>query len=234
MGNKILAVLFVLLSISACGNKSSNDKVNVRVKTENKVENKTNTATDKDTKNGKEEVAKKSDKNLSKESDEAQAFFKTIEAKKFAIPSVASKVESILLYNDGYFDGMIKSGNGDAAYIGLYNGKLDYVEKIDDLTYKVKLAKLEMETPTGQEEQINMGGIDINVTYVDWTFFKEDNIGSEYLIHLPKTKVSSLDDTNRKMLEMVDKYIKDDNANIFFIEALDDKSGLMYEFIREN
>lgn len=234
MGKKILAVLFVLLSISACGNKSSNDKVNVRVKTENKVENKTNTATDKDTKNGKEEVAKKSDKNLSKESDEAQAFFKTIEAKKFAIPSVASQVESIFLYNDGYFDGMIKSGNGDAAYIGLYNGKLDYVEKIDDLTYKVKLAKLEMETPTGQEEQINMGGIDVNVEYVDWSFFREDNIGSEYLIHLPKTKVSSLDDTNRQMLEMADKYIKDDNANIFFIEVLDDKPGLMYEFIREN
>lgn len=231
MGKKILAVLFVLLSISSCGNKNSNDKVNVRVKTENKVENKTNTKNDTD---DKKEVAEKSDKNLSKESDEAQAFFKTIEAKKFAIPSVASKVESIFLYNDGYFDGMIKSGNGDAAYIGLYNGKLDYVEKIDDLTYKVKLAKLEMETPTGQEEQINMGGIDVNVEYVDWSFFREDNIGSEYLIHLPKTKVSSLDDTNRQMLEMVDKYIKDDNANIFFIEALDDKSGLMYEFIREN
>ena len=231
MGKKILAVLFVLLSISACGNKNSNDKVNVRVKTENKVENKTKTKNDTD---DKKEVAKKSDKNLPKENDEAQAFFKTIEAKKFAIPSVASKVESIFLYNDGYFDGMIKSGNGDAAYIGLYNGKLDYVEKIDDLTYKVKLAKLEMETPTGQKEQINMEGIDINVEYVDWTFFKEDNVGSEYLIHLPKTKVSSLDDTNRKMLEMVDKYIKDDNANIFFIEALDDKSGLMYEFIREN
>ena len=231
MGKKILAVLFVLLSISACGNKNSNDKVNVRVKTENKVENKTNTKNDTD---DKKEVAEKSDKNLSKESDEAQAFFKTIEAKKFAIPSVASKVESIFLYNDGYFDGMIKSGNGDAAYIGLYNGKLDYVEKIDDLTYKVKLAKLEMETPTGQEEQINMEGIDINVEYVDCTFFKEDKIGSEYLIHLPKTKVSSLDGTNRKMLEMVDKYIKDDNANIFFIEALDDKPSLMYEFIREN
>lgn len=231
MGKKILAVLFVLLSISACGNKNSNDKVNVRVKTENKVENKTNTKNDTD---DKKEVAEKSDKNLSKESDEAQAFFKTIEAKKFAIPSVASKVESIFLYNDGYFDGMIKSGNGDAAYIGLYNGKLDYVEKIDDLTYKVKLAKLEMETPTGQEEQINMEGIDINVTYVDGTFFNEDKIGSEYLIHLPKTKVSSLSDTNRQLLEMVDPYIKDDNANIFFIEALDDKSGLMYEFIREN
>lgn len=231
MGKKILAVLFVLLSISACGNKNSNDKVNVRVKTENKVKNKTNTKNDTD---NKKEVAEKSDKNLSKESDEAQAFFKTIEAKKFAIPSVASKVESIFLYNDGYFDGMIKSGNGNAAYIGLYNGKLDYVEKIDDLTYKVKLAKLEMETPTGQEEKINMEGIDVNVTYVDWTFFKKDMIGSEYLIHLPKTKVSSLDDTNRQMLEMVDKYIKDDNANIFFIEALDDKPGLMYEFIREN
>ncbi len=231
MGKKILAVLLVLLSISACGNKNSNDKVNVRVKTENKVENKTNTKNDTD---NKKEVAEKSDKNLTKESDEAQAFFKTIEAKKFAIPSVASKVESIFLYNDGYFDGMIKSGNGDAAYIGLYNGKLDYVEKIDDLTYKVKLAKLEMETPTGQEEQINMEGIDVNVTYVDWTFFKEDKIGSEYLIHLPKTKVSSLDDTNRQLLEMVDPYIKDDNANIFFIETLDDKSGLMYEFIREN
>lgn len=234
MGKKILAALFVLLSISACSNKSSNNKVNVKVKTENKVENKTNTATGKDTKNDKEEVAKKENKDLSKENDEAHEFFKTIEAKKFAIPSVASQVESIFLYEDGYFDGMIKSGNGDAAYIGLYNGKLDYVEKIDDLTYKVKLAKLEMETPTGQEEQINMGGIDINVEYVDWSFFKEDNIGSEYLIHLPKTKVSSLDDTNRQMLEMVDKYIKDDNANIFFIEALDDKSGLMYEFIREN
>lgn len=234
MGKKILAVLFVVLSISACGNKSSNDKVNVRVKTENKVENKTNTATDKDSKNGKEEIANKENKDLSKENDESQAFFKTIEAKKFAIPSVASKVESIFLYNDGYFDGMIKSGNGDAAYIGLYNGKLDYVEKIDDLTYKVKLAKLEMETPTGQEDQINMEGIEINVEYVDWTFFKEYNIGSEYLIHLPKTKVSSLNDTNRQMLEMADPYIKDDNANIFFIEALDDKSGLMYEFIREN
>lgn len=231
MGKKILAVLFVLFSISVCGNKNSNDKVNVRVKTENKVENKTNTKNDTD---DKKEVAEKSDKNLSKESDEAQAFFKTIEAKKFAIPSVASKVESIFLYNDGYFDGMTKSGNGDAAYIGLYNGKLDYVEKIDDLTYKVKLAKLEMETPTGQEEQINMEGIDVNVTYVDLSFFKEDMIGSEYLIHLPKTKVSSLDDTNRQMLEMADKYIKDDNANIFFIEALDDKPGLMYEFIREN
>lgn len=231
MGKKILAVLFVLLSISACGNKNSNDKVNVRVKTENKVENKTKTKNDKD---DKKEVAEKSDKNLPKENDEAKAFFKTIEAKKFDIPSASSRVESIFLYNDGYFDGMIKSGNGDAAYIGLYNGKLDYVEKIDDLTYKVKLAKLEMETPTGQKEQINMEGIDINVEYVDWSFFKEDNIGSEYLIHLPKTKVSSLDDTNRQMLEMVDKYIKDDNANIFFIEALDGKPGLMYEFIREN
>ena len=234
MVKKILAVLFVLLSMSACVNKNSNDKVNVRVKTENKIENKTNTATDKDTKNGKEEVANKENKDLSKENDEAQAFFKTIEAKKFAIPSVASQVESIFLYNDGYFDGMIKIGNGDAAYIGLYNGKLDYVEKIDDLTYKVKLAKLEMETPTGQKDQINIGGININVEYVDWSFFKEDKIGSEYLIHLPKTKVSSLEDTNRQMLEKLDPYIKDDNANIFFIEALDDKSGLMYEFSREN
>ena len=234
MGKKILAVLFVLLSISACGSKNANDKVNVRVKTENKVENKTNTATDKDTKNGKEEVANKENKDLSKENDEAKEFFKTIEAKKFAIPSVASKVESIFLYNDGYFDGMIKSGNGDAAYIGLYNGKLDYVEKIDDLTYKVKLAKLEMETPTSQEEQINMGGFDINVKYRDGSFFNEDKIGSEYLIHLPKTKVSSLDDSDRKMLEMVDKYVKDDNANIFFIEAVGDKPDLMYEFIREN
>lgn len=234
MGKKILAALFVLLSISACSNKSSNNKVNVKVKTENKVENKTNTATGKDTKNDKEEVAKKENKDLSKENDEAHEFFKTIEAKKFAIPSVASQVESIFLYEDGYFDGMVKSGNGDAAYISLYNGKLDYVEKIDELTYKVKLAKLETETPTDKEEQINMGGFDINVKYRDGSFFKEDKIGSEYLIHLPKTKVSSLDDTNRKMLEMVDKYIKDDNANIFFIEALDDKSGLMYEFIREN
>lgn len=50
MGKKILAVLFVLLSISACGNKNSNDKVNVRVKTENKVENKTNTKNDTDDK----------------------------------------------------------------------------------------------------------------------------------------------------------------------------------------
>ncbi len=65
MGKKILAVLFVLLSISACGSKNANDKVNVRVKTENKVENKTNTATDKDTKNGKEEVANKENKDLS-------------------------------------------------------------------------------------------------------------------------------------------------------------------------
>lgn len=234
MGKKILAVLFVLLSISACGNKSSNDKVNVRVKTENKVENKTNTATDKDTKNGKEEVAKKENKDLSKENDESKEFFKTIEAKKFAIPSIASQVESIFLYNDGYFDGMIKSGNGDAAYIGLYNGKLDYVEKIDELTYKVKLAKLEMETPTNEKEQINMGGLDINVTYIDGTFFNEDKIGSEYVIHLPKTKVSSLDDSNRQMLETVDQYIRDDNANIFFIEYADGKPGLMYEFIREN
>lgn len=231
MGKKILAVLFVLLSISACGSKNANDKVNVRVKTENKVENKTKTKNDK---NDKKVVAEKSDKNLPKENDEAKTFFKTIEAKKFDIPSASSRVESIFLYNDGYFDGMIKSGNGDAAYIGLYNGKLDYVEKIDNLTYKVKLAKLEMETPTGQKEQINMGGLDINVTYIDGTFFNEDKIGSEYLIHLPKTKVSSLDDTNRQMLEMVDKYIKDDNANIFFIEALDGKPGLMYEFIREN
>lgn len=231
MGKKILAVLFVLLSISACGSKNANDKVNVRAKTENKVENKTKTKNDKD---DKKVVAEKSDKNLPKENDEAKTFFKTIEAKKFDIPSASSRVESIFLYNDGYFDGMIKSGNGDAAYIGLYNGKLDYVEKIDNLTYKVKLAKLEMETPTGQKEQINMGGLDINVTYIDGTFFNEDKIGSEYLIHLPKTKVSSLDDTNRQMLEMVDKYIKDDNANIFFIEALDGKPGLMYEFIREN
>lgn len=231
MGKKILAVLFVLLSISACGSKNANDKVNVRAKTENKVENKTKTKNDK---NDKKVVAEKSDKNLPKENDEAKTFFKTIEAKKFDIPSASSRVESIFLYNDGYFDGMIKSGNGDAAYIGLYNGKLDYVEKIDNLTYKVKLAKLEMETPTGQKEQINMGGLDINVTYIDGTFFNEDKIGSEYLIHLPKTKVSSLDDTNRQMLEMVDKYIKDDNANIFFIEALDGKPGLMYEFIREN
>lgn len=231
MGKKILAVLFVLLSISACGNKSSNDKVNVRVKTENKVENKTNTKNDTD---DKKEVAEKSDKNLSKESDGAQTFFKTIEAKKFAIPSVASQVESIFLYEDGYFDGMVKSGNGDAAYISLYNGKLDYVEKIDELTYKVKLAKLETETPTDKEEQINMGGFDINVKYRDGSFFNEDKIGSEYLIHLPKTKVSSLDDSDRKMLEMVDKYVKDDNANIFFIEAVGDKPGLMYEFIREN
>lgn len=231
MGKKILAVLFVLLSISACGSKNANDKVNVRVKTENKVENKTKTKNDKD---DKKVVAEKSDKNLPKENDEAKTFFKTIEAKKFTIPSVASQVESIFLYNDGYFDGMIKSGNGDAAYIGLYNGKLDYLEKIDELTYKVKLAKLEMETPTNEKEQINMGGLDINVTYIDGTFFNEDKIGSEYVIHLPKTKVSSLDDTNRQMLETVDKYIRDDNANIFFIEYADDKPGLMYEFIREN
>lgn len=235
MFKKVIILALACLSLNSCGKKDISQSEDPKSLREDIVQKEEINQRDKKEENKEDkEIKGKAKEDPYKESDEALAFYKTIEGKKFTIPSVASLVESIFFYNDGYFDGMIKSGNGDALYLGLYNGKIDYVEKLDDLTYKVKLAKFEMETPTSEKEKINLEGFDVNLTYRDGGFFNGDLVGNEYLIHLPKTQISSLDESTRKLLSMVGKASEGDTTNIYLIKGLSDRSGVMYEFIRED
>lgn len=235
MFKKVIILALACLSLNSCGKKDISQNEDPKSLREDIVQKEEINQADKKEENKEDkEIKGKAKEDTYKESDEALAFYKTIEGKKFTIPSVRSLVESIFFYNDGYFDGMIKSGNGDALYLGLYNGKIDYVEKLDDLTYKVKLAKFEMETPTSEKEKINLEGFDVNLTYRDGGFFNGDLVANEYLIHLPKTQISSLDESTRKLLSMVGKASEGDTTNIYLIKGLGDRSGVMYEFIKED
>lgn len=225
MKNKLILLLLLALSLTSCKGAESPNSDELVLSGEISQSNKDESNIGKNASNEE----KVQEKTRSKEEDE---FFKSIENKKFFIRGYDEAIESIYFYQDGYFDGAVKNGNGYQIGVGLFDGKFDFVEKVDDLTYKIKLVRLEND-PAAQKDEINIDGINVEVNNLDPTFTKKEDIGKEYLVHLPETKLESFGE-NQGTIEFLDEYIRDGEIKVYILEKLDDSQGFMSEFIKEN
>lgn len=143
-------------------------------------------------------------------------------------------IESIYFYKNGYFDGVNKGGNGGYIGMGLYNGKFDIKEKLSDTSYLINLRRIDYDTNTGKEKDINFNNSNWHFKYTEALFFSNDMVGKDFVLYLPKTKFSSLDENEQINMKMLNHHISNDMINIYAIEKKqDDYKGFMTEFIKE-
>lgn len=172
---------------------------------------------------------KPKEKEVVKKSDPYQDIYDEIEGKKFYFNSDASYYGSIYFYRDGYFDGSDVSGNGGHVNISFFNGKFNIVKKVDDLTYKIKLARLAYDEPK-QKEQLfaDENGMHTLVHYVNQSVLDKKSINPDiqdpeyYYLRLPQTKISSLSEQQLRGLGLsYDTASEDGNLGVFAITSKD-------------
>lgn len=164
----------------------------------------------------KEEVVK---------SDPYQDVYNDIEGKKFYLDPGTSMVEAIYFYEDGYFDGMNKSGNDNQRAVSLYNGKFDIVEKIDNSTYKLKLVRLDYDVDPGKLESISYGGLVCDVHYGE-TYIFGDMVNDYLYLYYPDKNPAELDEVILGAMEQ-SGYKPTGNTLGKFVIGLDGGTGLM-------
>lgn len=199
MKKKILLVLSLALTLTSCFGKkdSPQDQVKDQTPTEEISQSLESIESAEDV-----EDEKKEEKEVVKEnSNSYQDIYDELEGKKFYLDPGTSMAESIYFYEDGYFDGMNKSGDGNRRGISLYNGKFDIVEKIDDTTYKMKLVRLDYDEEPGKMENISYDGLVYDVYYGETNIFA-DSVGDYFNLLLPYKKISEVDQINMEAMEM--------------------------------
>lgn len=178
---------------------------------------------------------------VNKEVKESSGPYKDIydelEGKEFFMGEAGSYGEAIYFYRDGYFDGMAFTGNGGHENDSLFNGKFDIVEKIDDLTYKIKLTRLDFEDLGKKEELARHGDFPLLRTFENMSVFDggNDYIPKEtpeyHILYLPYTKRSSLGENilycfdmslrnSSKNPDILGRYAISDGDSITFAEVI--------------
>lgn len=232
MKKKILLVLSLALTLTSCFGKkdSTQDQAKNQTPTE-EISQSLESIESVESAEGVEnaENEKKEEKEVVKEDPNPyQDIYDELEGKKFYLDPGTSMVESIYFYEDGYFDGMNKSGDGNRRGISLYNGKFDIVEKIDDTTYKMKLVRLDYDEEPGKMENISYDGLVYDVYYGETNIFG-DSLGDYFNLLLPYKKISEVDQTNMGAMEMSGYHANRDILGRFAI-GKDNGTALM-EFI---
>lgn len=184
MKKRIIYLFAFLLIFTACGGKETKDS------DANKRQDRVS-----------EENLSSKDQDKEKEGPYAD-IYKDLKGIKLANMGAGSAIEAIYFYKDGYFDGGFKTGNDVYRGIGLYNGKFNIIEKIDENSYKLKLVRLDYDTPTGKEDRKNYDGLDAEITYLESPMFTKDNLGDEYTLYLPNTKMSTYNEDQKTGLMM--------------------------------
>lgn len=210
MKNKVILILALGLGLTGClGKKENKEEVTnpPPPKIEESVES-VESPSNEDVEEAKEEV---------KESNSPyQDIYDEIEGKEFFMGAAGSYGEYIFFYRDGYFDGMAFTGNGGYENDSLFNGKFDIVEKIDDLTYKIKLSRLDYEKIDKKEEIVSIDGHKIKKTYENMSVLDSENDYMPiekvdyYILYLPYTKRESLSES---ILNSFDMGVKDSKKN---------------------
>ncbi|MDD7463575.1 MAG: hypothetical protein SOW41_08380 [Anaerococcus sp.] len=186
---------------------------------------------------------KKEDVKEVKESKESSTpykdIYKELEGKEFFMGGEGSYGEAIYFYRDGYFDGMAFTGNGGHENDSLFNGKFDIVEKVDDLTYKIRLAKLDYEDFGKDQELVRYDNFHLLRTFENMSVLDNDNeyLPKEkvdfYTLYLPYTKRDSISEGVLRCFDMSLRNTKGNSEILGRFAISDDNYTTFAETIKE-
>lgn len=215
MKKKILTILALGIILSSCSRVKDdfNNLIRLgRIKAGKEIEDRTFDDTDndiladndddydleKDDDNSKIEVKEKK-KSTNKE--EKSALFAGLQG-KIIYDCIADSGERLYFRKDGNFDGITLYGDGMDMSYSLFKGQFSNPKKIDDNTYTVRLTKFTYQTP--KSDSFIDG--EATIRYTDSINFNPSQLGEEFTIHLPDSKITDLE--NRGYT--VDLYYKPD------------------------
>lgn len=238
----IIAILSLTFIFTACSKDegdldlSSVEKIELSkkdkgLKTIDDLDDGENEGKEKKEKNDKKKVEKK-------DSGETINLFAELAGKEF-MTYPASGSDRIYFHKDGNVDGASYYGNGNMASTNLYKAKFDFVEKVDDKTYKVKLANFDYQSPVDKTEKLDYHGFEFIHNYIRPLYLDDKMVGDVYTIRLPKTKLESFSQNDQDFLKTYnDDYIKNGNINIFTISKKtpdsNKESVIMTEVVGDN
>ena len=201
MKKKILIFLSLAMALTSCkGPKEEMEEPIKKVEIEaskgleenkDKEISKKEKEKDKNTEKDKKEEKEKLSEN--KKEIESNPIFAELEGKEF-LSYLSNGSEHIIFYEDGRFDGSWWSGDGVSMLANLYTGQFSDPKKLDDLTYSIKLKKLEYQSPTSGTDTRD----GLSIRYVESQYFDKKMIGDEYIVHLPGTSLADLDNKGIK------------------------------------
>lgn len=122
--------------------------------------------------------------------NEVQWIYNELTGKSFIFSSGAGAWRTAFTFTDnGEFSGTYSDANGAEIFVSEFNGQFTINEEIDEFTYLLDLANLEITSKTGKEEQDG----DMTITYVDEPhgFPSGSSTFELYLPYKPKSEVSN-------------------------------------------
>lgn len=216
MKKQILAMLGLALVLAGCKPIEEETKEpikKVEIEASKSLENNEDKETskkeeDKETPKDKKEEEEKISEN--KKEIESNPLFADLEGKEFQT-FLSNGSERIYFYEDGRFDGSWWSGDGISMLANLYTGQFSEPKKLDDLTYSIKLEKLEYQSPTSGTDTRDVQSI----RYVESEYFDKKMIGNEYIVHLPGTSLDIFDKDNTMYMYDYDPDVVDGKLQVY-------------------
>ena len=123
------------------------------------------------------------------ETDEFQWIYDELAGKSFIFSSgVGAWRTAFTFIDNGEFSGIYSDANGPEIFVSEFIGQFDIKEEVDEFTYLLDLAELEVTSETGKEEQDG----EMIITYVDEPhgFPSGSSTFELYLPYKPKSDVS--------------------------------------------
>lgn len=191
MSKKYL-LLSSLLALTACGaDNVSVDKEEIEEPSSELVEVQQVTP-DEEIKDGDEEPVEtlvEVEEPGEVETDEFQWIYDELAGKSFIFSSgVGAWRTAFTFIDNGEFSGIYSDANGPEIFVSEFIGQFDIKEEVDEFTYLLDLAELEVTSETGKEEQDG----EMIITYVDEPhgFPSGSSTFELYLPYKPKSDVS--------------------------------------------
>ena len=135
------------------------------------------------------------------EGTEAEFSFADVSDRLFSFSSGAGAWSTSLFINsDGSFEGLYNDSDmgdsgegypGGTRYSCSFKGRFDSLERVDEFTYKMRLASLEFEQEPGREELAD------DVRYIYSTAYGLDG-GEEFYLYLPGAELAKLPEEYRR------------------------------------
>lgn len=205
----IIGILFLTLS-AGCGKTNDSqiqnpviEKVPVNQSTEDQ-------SVEEHSQEGQQNVQQQEDRNSEtqqKEGAEEEFSFADLSDWLFSFSSgVGAWSTELFINSDGSFEGLFNDSDmGDSGeaypngtrYSCSFKGRFDSLERVDEFTYKMKLASLEFAEEPGKEELAD------DVRYIYSTAYGLDD-GEEFYLYLPGAKLAQLPEGYRSWVGYYD------------------------------
>lgn len=239
MKRKIILGLFLVLSLTACKKEKNIESVPSQIE-ESKDLKKIGDLKDESNEKSEEKKDEEKPKEKAKKKPVKQGeitrtglykdVYDRLKGKKLSL-SGGSMVEALYFYEDGFFDGVEKGGNGGYISMALYNGRFEIVEKLSDTSYRLVLKDLNYDTNTGEEKKLDINGYENTMTYSE-SIVMDDRVGESFILRLPETDYAEIPDKEAGMINFgldINRDHRQGQIGVFALTPEDGQSFVEYK-----